>query len=41
MDFTLPTTKEQMRFTVEPDYNNPAFKLFENIIEKMTKYFLV
>lgn len=37
LTFTHPTTKEQMRFTVAPDYNNPAFKLFENIIEKMTK----
>ncbi len=37
LTFTHPTTKEQMRFTVAPDYNNPAFKLFENTIEKMTK----
>lgn len=37
LTFTHPTTKEQMRFTVAPDYNNPAFKFFEGTIEKMTK----
>ncbi len=34
LTFTHPTTKENMRFTVAPDYNNPAFKLFEDVIEK-------
>ena len=34
LTFTHPTTKEHMRFTVAPDYNNPAFKLFEDVIEK-------
>ena len=34
LTFTHPTTKENMRFTVAPDYSNPAFKLFEDIIEK-------
>ena len=33
LTFTHPTTKESMRFTVAPDYNNPAFKLFEDVIE--------
>lgn len=37
LTFVHPTTKEQMRFTVEPEYTNTAFKLFENTIEKMTK----
>ena len=32
--FTHPTTKENMRFTVAPDYTNSAFKLFEDVIEK-------
>ncbi|MBO5954504.1 MAG: RNA pseudouridine synthase [Clostridia bacterium] len=35
LTFTHPTTKENMRFTVAPNYNNPAFKFFENEIEKM------
>lgn len=34
LTFTHPTTKENMRFTVAPDYSNPAFKFFEEIIEK-------
>ncbi len=34
LTFTHPTTKENMRFTVVPDYSNPAFKFFEDIIEK-------
>ena len=37
LTFTHPTTKEKMRFTVAPDYNNPAFKLFEKTIETITK----
>lgn len=37
LTFEHPTTKENMRFTVAPDYNNPAFKLFEKEIEKMIK----
>ena len=35
LTFTHPTTKENMKFRVEPDYNNPAFKLFEQTIEKI------
>ena len=35
LTFTHPTTKENMRFRVAPDYKNPAFKLFETTIEKM------
>ena len=35
LTFTHPTTKENMRFKVAPDYNNQAFKLFEDTIEKM------
>jgi len=35
LTFAHPTTKENMRFTVAPDYNNPAFKLFEKEIEKI------
>lgn len=34
LTFTHPTTKENMRFRVAPDYTNPAFKLFEATIEK-------
>ena len=37
LTFTHPTTKENMRFTVAPDYNNPAFKLFEDVIENKIK----
>lgn len=35
LTFTHPTTKENMRFTVAPEYSNPAFKFFEKEIEKM------
>ncbi len=35
LTFTHPTTKENMRFTVAPEYNNPAFKFFETEIEKI------
>ena len=34
LTFTHPTTKENMRFSVAPDYKNPAFKLFEGVISK-------
>lgn len=34
LTFTHPTTKENMRFAVAPDYNNPAFKAFKEVIEK-------
>ena len=37
LTFTHPTTKENMRFTVAPDYANPAFKLFEDVIENKIK----
>ena len=38
LKFIHPTTKENMRFQVEPDYNtNPAFKMFQDKIEKMIK----
>ena len=37
LTFTHPTTKESLRFTVAPDYNNPAFKFFEEEIEKKIK----
>lgn len=33
LTFTHPTTKENMRFTVAPDYSNSVFKLFESEIE--------
>jgi len=33
LTFTHPTTKENMRFKVAPEYTNPAFKLFEDVIE--------
>ena len=33
LTFTHPTTKENMRFTVAPDYSNSAFKFFEAEIE--------
>ena len=33
LTFTHPTTKEDMRFTVAPEYSNPAFKFFEQTIE--------
>lgn len=35
LTFIHPTTKENMKFRVEPDYKNPAFKLFEQTIEKI------
>lgn len=35
LTFVHPTTKENMKFRVAPDYNNPAFKLFETTIEKI------
>ncbi len=34
LTFKHPTTKESMRFTVAPDFNNLAFKFFEEDIEK-------
>lgn len=37
LTFTHPITKEDMRFTVAPDYSNPAFKFFEETIEKKMK----
>ena len=37
LTFTHPTTKESLRFTVAPDYANPAFKFFEDVIEKKLK----
>lgn len=37
LTFIHPTTKENMRFTVLPDFNNPAFKIFEEVIEKRIK----
>ena len=37
LTFTHPTTRENMRFTVAPDYNNLAFKLFEDVIENKIK----
>ena len=36
LTFTHPTTKENMRFTVAPDYANSIFKLFEKEIKKIT-----
>ena len=33
LKFAHPTTKEKMRFTVAPEYTNPAFKLFEEEIK--------
>ena len=35
LTFIHPTTKENMKFKVAPDYNNPAFKIFEKTIEKI------
>ena len=37
LTFAHPITKEDMRFTVAPDYNNPAFKFFADIIESKIK----
>ncbi len=34
LSFAHPISKETMRFRVAPDYSNPAFKLFEDKIEK-------
>ncbi|HIU06659.1 MAG TPA: RluA family pseudouridine synthase [Candidatus Onthoplasma faecigallinarum] len=35
LTFIHPITKENMKFKVAPDYNNPAFKIFEKTIEKI------
>lgn len=35
LTFNHPTTKENLKFRVAPDFNNPAFKYFEKEIEKM------
>lgn len=35
LTFVHPTTKENMRFTVLPDFNNPAFNTFKTTIEKL------
>ena len=35
LSFMHPITKQNMKFKVAPDYNNPAFKLFEATIEKI------
>lgn len=35
LTFVHPITKQNMKFKVAPDYNNPAFKVFEPTIEKM------
>jgi len=35
LSFAHPITKQNMKFKVAPDYNNPAFKLFETTIEKI------
>ena len=37
LTFTHPVTKENLKFKVAPDYNNPAFKFFENSIEELIK----
>ena len=37
LTFTHPTTKENMRFTVTPDFKNSAFKFFESEIESKIK----
>ncbi len=37
LSFVHPTTKENMRFAVAPDFSNPAFKLFEKVIEQKIK----
>ncbi len=34
LSFVHPVSKETMRFRVAPDFDNPAFKLFEEKIEK-------
>lgn len=35
LEFVHPTTKQAMKFKVAPDYQNPAFKLFEDDILKI------
>ena len=35
LTFVHPTTKQNMKFRVAPDYTNSAFKLFEQDIKKM------
>ena len=35
LTFAHPISKEVMKFKVAPDYQNTAFKLFENEIEKI------
>lgn len=35
LTFIHPTTKENIKFKVAPDYNNPAFKIFEKTIGKI------
>lgn len=35
LTFLHPISKENMRFSVAPDFNNPAFKLFENTINNI------
>lgn len=37
LSFVHPTTKENMRFSVMPDFENSAFKFFKDDIEKMIK----
>lgn len=37
LTFSHPTTKQEMRFNVAPDFSNKAFKLFENTINKLIK----
>lgn len=37
LSFIHPTTKQEMRFNVAPDYDNKAFAMFETEIEKMIK----
>lgn len=35
LTFVHPIKKENMRFTVLPDFNNPAFNMFKTTIEKL------
>lgn len=37
LNFIHPTTKENMKFSVMPDFNNSAFEYFNDEIEKMIK----
>ncbi len=37
LSFVHPTNKQEMRFSVAPDYDNKAFALFEQDIEKRIK----